>query len=612
MMKRLSRRRACSVLALLLAAVLMLGTVSFATGADVTSDGNVVSVPLNRPEGARSPDIQQELWDALMEADIATLSEALYSGLISCSELTAFYLERIEAYNKDYNCFITLCDNAMEEAAKRDEAFENGTATGLLFGIPIVVKDNMHYKGYKTTNGLEKSASKVSTVNADVVQYMLNAGAVILGKTNMSTEAQYASHSRSRAAGETLNAYNLKLSPGGSSGGSACAVSLNFAAAGLGTDTNSSLRIPATYNGCVALRPTTGLISIKNIMPLNTSRDVPGAITRTVKDNAIMLDVLTGGKYSYADNLDADALKGVRLGVILELSDPEYTKDDSKAVNPQVTAAFQNALRELEMLGAEIVEISVPGIARWSDNIYADTSKKQTYLDKFAKVLSDNDVAALLYIPVTSGAVSAQKYPGYAFSDEFTNKSSKFTAALGVPEISVPIGQEANGCGIGMEIVTGKNGEQLLLNLAYAYTEGYQHRAVPEGAPSLHKDTAGRNLEQLIVAYMKDMAKQRKHDKQEESESVPQEESAEQPIESELESELESEEQSEQPGEESGQSNPPAPAKKTDTGTVILLILIFILLLLALYLIFFGGALKKKKRRKKKKKKDRHKTYLDD
>ena len=260
------------------------------------------------------------LLSALIDADIATIQEALTLGLITSEELTAFYLERIETYNKPYNCFITICDDALEKAKEADALRATGKAEGALFGIPIVIKDNMNLTGYHTTNGYNKKASQIAKSNADVVQAFLDAGAVILAKANMSTAAQDALCSRSQVAGETKNAYNSTMASGGSSGGSAVATSLNFAVAALGTDTNSSLRIPAALNGCVSLRPTFGLLSNKGIKKLNSTRDTAGAITRTVYDQALMLDVLTGGSQKYAENLNDQVLSGMRIGILEELS----------------------------------------------------------------------------------------------------------------------------------------------------------------------------------------------------------------------------------------------------------------------------------------------------
>ena len=113
------------------------------------------------------------IFAALLDADIATLRKAIDARLISCEELTAYYLERIDAYNETYNCFITFCDDALDKAREKDQLLAEGKAEGLLFGIPIVVKDNIHVKGYLTTNGLYKSDSKVSKSSAEIVENLL-------------------------------------------------------------------------------------------------------------------------------------------------------------------------------------------------------------------------------------------------------------------------------------------------------------------------------------------------------------------------------------------------------------------------------------------------------
>ena len=250
---------------------LLLCVIIFAT-LSVFAQAKVVTVSVER----------EVLLSALYEADISSIKQAISLGLISCEELTEYYLKRIEAYDDPYNCFITMCDDALEVARERDAQLAQGNGEGLLFGVPVVIKDNMDLEGYHTTNGYKKKDSQIADSNADVVQYLLDEGAVIIGKTNMSTGAQDALRSLSSVAGETKNAYSTYMASGGSSGGTAVSVSLNFAAAGLGTDTNSSLRIPAALAGCVSLRPTFDLLSREGIKKLNGTRDTAGAITRTV------------------------------------------------------------------------------------------------------------------------------------------------------------------------------------------------------------------------------------------------------------------------------------------------------------------------------------------
>lgn len=461
------------------------------------------------PPAALSESEKKALLSALYEADIATVRRAVELRLISCVELTSYYLERIEKYNKPYNCFITMCDNALAEAQKRDALIAEGKAEGALFGVPVVVKDNIDYAPYHTTNGNKKTSEQIAKSNAAIVQKLLDEGAVILAKTNMSTDAQSAYYTNSKAAGETYNAYNRELAAGGSSGGSAVATSLNFAVAGLGTDTNSSLRYPAALGGLVAMRPTSGLIERDGLVLLNKTRDTAGAITRSVKDQAIMLDVLVGGG-KYAENLDSNALSGMRIGILKELSG--VTKSTSgrteSTVDKEVLAAFAAAADELRALGAEVVEVSIPKIFTLSSACgesksgYAEAKKK--FYAEFEKLLADNNISAVIYPTY----LHAPQYTGVdetgalrVYNQTYLNNCSILTPPLGLPDICVPIGNHSRGASIGMQIASLKNSEQLLLNIAYSYTEKYDHRTAPTGAPDSYGEFHTASLAEIISAY---------------------------------------------------------------------------------------------------------------
>ena len=461
---------------------------------------------------------------ALYEADISTIREAIDLQIISCEELTTYYIERIKEYNTPYNCFITLCDNALEAAKQKDAQLQKGENEGLLFGIPVVVKDNIDIKGLYTTNGHTYEKSKIADSNATIVNYLLEQGAVIIGKTNMSTDAQDARISQSEIKGQTKNAYNTLLASGGSSGGTAVSVSLNFAVAGLGTDTNSSLRIPAILNGCVSLRPTLDLIDYTGCTHLNTTRDVAGAITRTVYDQAIMMDVLTNGKYSYTENLDKNALDGLKIGVLKELSYATTTASvtgteevrnavvnrfdmsvrTESYIDTEVANAFANAIKELEACGAEIVTVSMPKLWNLSYNTFASghKSNKQALYDEFERLVNDNNLDAVIFpsylsTPLKSGTDSNGKYWN-AWSQPFSNNCRAISPSASLPEIAIPIGYHSSGAGIGLEIAGLKNSEQLLLNIAYSYTEKYDHRSAPTGAPDLYADYSGKSLQAII------------------------------------------------------------------------------------------------------------------
>ncbi len=454
---------------------------------------------------------KDQLLASLYDADIAEIREAINSKKVTCEELTRYYLYRIQKYDSEFNCFISICSDAIDVAKERDEALAKGKNSGLLFGVPVVIKDNMDLTGYYTTNGHKTDELTIADSNADVVNYLLREGAVIIAKTNMSTDAQDARISYSEIAGETQNAYSALLASGGSSGGTAVAVSLNFAAAGLGTDTNSSLRIPAILNGCVSLRSTFGLVSTDGITMLNGSRDVAGAITRTVYDQAVMMDVLTQGEYNYTKNLDKNALKGAKIGILSELTYPitnlnEYDKatlrsqtwnelnDRAKKSNydSEVLTAFENAVKELEKCGAEVVTISMPNLFNLSDKTFnsSKTALKKALYEDFKKVVKDNGVDAVIFptyssTPLKSGKDENGKYWN-AWSQVFINNCRTLSPSASIPEMSVLIGQHSSGAGIGMEIASLKNSEQLLLDFAYSYTQSYDHRVTPKTVPHLN------------------------------------------------------------------------------------------------------------------------------
>ena len=471
---------------------------------------------------------KKAILSALYEADISTIREAIDKRVISCEELTAYYLERIEKYNSPYNCFITLCDDALETAKERDIALLNGDNEGSLFGVPIVIKDNMDLKGYYTTNGHHLDDSEIAEENAKVVSLLLEQGAVIIGKTNMSTDAQDARTSYSKIVGETKNAYNTLLSAGGSSGGTAAAVSLNFAVAGLGTDTNSSLRIPAILNGCVSLRTTLKKISFDGCTHLNNSRDVVGAVTRSVYDQAIMLDALTENEYSYERNLNSNAIKGLKLGVLSELTYPVETTliteedEDLKEkkikqfdlqyrtennIDTEVATAFQNAVKDLQSFGAEVVTVSMPQLFESAYPTFEkhDFPTKKIFYDEIKSFMKENDLDALIFptylsTPLKSGTDNSGK-KWNVWSQVFLNNCRVISPSTGMPEISLLIGNHSAGAGIGMEIVADKNCEQLLLDIAYSYTQKYDYRKAPSSTPDMYADWNVGSLQEINSKY---------------------------------------------------------------------------------------------------------------
>ncbi len=443
---------------------------------------------------------KDNLLAALYESDIQAIQEAYKAGLLTCYDVTEYYLQRISTYNESYNCFITLCTDALDRAKEIDSLMASGVGEGLLLGIPIVIKDNMNLAGYHTTNGHVKSSDQIAKSNAEIVDYLLQQGAVIIGKTNMSTDAQDAYISASNAVGETKNAYGLYLSSGGSSGGSAVATSLNFAVAGLGTDTNSSLRLPAVLNGCISLRVTWDTLSTEGIIKLNRWRDVPGVITRSVMDQAIVLDVLSAGQTSYAENLNPEALSGLRLGIIKELT---YLSGSS--VDKEVIETFETAVQELESCGAEIVQVSVPGVNYWYEEYDDSSSFRKKALSQLEAVMEEANISAVIFpsylnAPLYSGRDEQGVYHN-PYDQPFLNNCRRLSTNLGIPEIALPIGYHSRGAGIGMEIAAGKNQEQLLLDITYSYTLAYDHRQAPHKAEDLYSNSYNGSLRELVELY---------------------------------------------------------------------------------------------------------------
>ena len=444
---------------------------------------------------------------ALYEADIPSLRKAIDLGLVSCVELTQYYLDRIEAYNDDYNCFITICDNALDKAKACDELLAKGKGKGSMFGIPVVLKDNYHYKGYPMTNGHYLEDSEISSTTAQVVKNLLNEGAIVLAKTNMSTEAENSIITYSEAIGYTKGAYDPLIVSGGSSGGSAVATSLNFSPVGLGTDTNASLRYPAALAGCVSLRTTLGKLPMDGIKRLNRTRDVVGAITETVYEQALVLDAMSGGTTAYVKNLQDDVLEGMRFGVLKELAYPNrsnylYTEEN---IDDEIEAAFAQAIAELESLGAQVVTISVPDIfTLTTDTITAnDAASKLVLYNAVRTAMKDADVEAVIFptylnTPLRYGTDENGKYWNPLNQTILVN-CTPLSPSGSMPEITIPIGFHSLGCGIGMEIAAAKNQEQLLLNIAYSYTSRFDHRVLPEGAPNLYEKTL--SIEEIFDAY---------------------------------------------------------------------------------------------------------------
>ena len=311
---------------------------------------------------------------------ITDIADALDKGYLTSELLVTLYLERIEAYDDDFNAIRELNENALEEAAALDKEREEGHVRSILHGIPIVVKTNIDVAGLATTAGATALSDNYPLEDAEVIKKLKDAGAIILASTNMSEFAFAASNSLS-SYGNVKNAFNTRYTPYGSSGGSAVAVALSFAAASLGTDTNSSVRLPASAAGLVGLRPSLNLISTDGVIPYDTLRDTVGILSKTVEDNAMLLSIMNEEKKTYEANLES--LEDIKIGVI-----NSYLKGSSSSirVNSKTDEDIYNLasakLKLLEDAGAELIYIDEL-LDSYYYNIATSTMSGDSFCDGF-------------------------------------------------------------------------------------------------------------------------------------------------------------------------------------------------------------------------------------
>ena len=331
----------------------------------------------------------------LMEITIPKLEELYRTQQYTVTEVVRWYLGRIEKYNGIYRAVQTLDDTgALAAAARLDAAAKAGGAgfvRGPLWGVPVLTKANTSVQGLVTTDGWKGYAipglELLASRDATIVRKLRHAGAVILGQTNMPDFAA-SDTNRSSLCGRTGNAYDVRFSPGGSSGGTVTALTANFSLLGTGSDTGNSIRMPSATSAVVGVFPTRGLVSIAGIAPLDWLLDNTGPIARTVTDAAVALGVMAGedaldprtlGSAAkaqvgpYTKYLKLDALKGKRLGVpafyfegsgipfqgIPAARTPEEVSQDREdarlPLKPETRAAFMKALEGLRAAGATVV-----------------------------------------------------------------------------------------------------------------------------------------------------------------------------------------------------------------------------------------------------------------
>jgi amidase len=300
-------------------------------------------------------------------ATIAALRQALATGAVTAQDLTAFYSSRIERLNPVLHAVISVSPHAVADAKASDEARARGAAPGPLAGIPVLVKDNIAARGMPTTAG-SPALAEAEHDEAFCVARLREAGAVILGKANLSEWANFRSahptSGWSTLGGQAANPHALDRNPSGSSSGSAVAVAAALAPVAVGTETDGSIVCPSSVCGVVGIKPTLGLVSRSGIVPVSLAQDTAGPIARCVADAAALLTVLAGADPAdpatadrpprdYTAFLDPAALAGARLGV---------WRDGSAEAGDATQAVLDQALARLREAGAQLIDpIELPG-----------------------------------------------------------------------------------------------------------------------------------------------------------------------------------------------------------------------------------------------------------
>jgi Asp-tRNA(Asn)/Glu-tRNA(Gln) amidotransferase A subunit family amidase len=477
------------------------------------------------------------------ELTIADAAKAMAQGHVGSRTLVQAYLDRIEAFDHrgpSLNALITLNPNALREAEALDHERVTKGPRGPLHGIPVIVKDNYSTADMQTTAGTMALLGFVPSSDAFQVRKLREAGAVIIGKSNLH-ELASGIMTVGSAFGQTLNPYDPSRNPGGSSGGTAAAIAASFAAAGMGSDTCGSIRIPASFNNLVGLRSTKGLSSINGIVPLSVTQDVAGPLARSVEDLAVMLDATIGedpadpathlqpdqSRPKFISVLDAGALKGARIGILEPLfgdasDDQEVIRivrssvekmkkegaifvavpmpdlmaalDGSSTINSEFKEDLANylakngdppvhSLEEIVRGGLfhtaleAVLNVRLTAKGRDSREYKVALAKRGAIQQTILKLMDDEKFDALVYPTMRRKPVRIGEPQG--------GSNCQLSASLGFPAISMPAGFTADGLPVGLELLGRPFNDAKLVSYAYAYEQATHHRRAPARTPAL-------------------------------------------------------------------------------------------------------------------------------
>jgi amidase len=479
----------------------------------------------------------------VFERSIVELQDAMTAGHVQSRDLVALYLARIAAYDRSgpqLHAMVALNPRALAQGEALDRERAGGRVRGPLHGIPIVVKDNYETVEMPTSAGSIALGSFHPATDAYQVQRLREAGAVIVGKTNMHELASGITN-MSSLLGPTRNPYDLRRNPGGSSGGTGAAVAASFAAAGMGSDTCGSIRIPAAHHALVGLRGTRGLASNAGIVPLSHTQDIGGPIARSLTDLAIMLDATVGANpedpasarsaghipRTYRDALTPGGLTGARIGVLTALF-------GTSADDTEVGDIVRKALDEMKAKhGAHLVEIAIPGLDELLRDsgvivhefafdladylaghpqvpvtsldeimrlgLYDDSMErvlrtrsevKERNSDDYRKALAKRDaLRAAVIDAMDAQRVVALAYPTIrrkpaAIGEPQPGTNCSLSANSGLPSLTVNAGITEDGVPVGVELLGREWTESALLHLAYDW-EHRRPRWTPTTTPPL-------------------------------------------------------------------------------------------------------------------------------
>ena len=480
----------------------------------------------------------------VMEKTIAELQTAMQGGVVTARDLVEIYLARIEAYDRRgpaITAIVSLNPRALDEASAMDRERAQRGPRGPLHGIPVVIKDNFDMAGLPTTAGTLAFAALHPADDAFQVKKLREAGAVIIGKTNLHELASGITTIGS-AAGQTRNPYDLARNPGGSSGGTGAAIAANFAVAGLGTDTCGSIRIPSSHNALVGLRGTFGLSSRDGVVPLSDSQDVAGPLARSVADLAIVLDATVAADpadkstnagdgrrpKSYREALKKDdGLKKARVGILTSMFGT--AQEDTEA-----GAIVRKAIDEMKKQGAETLDVAILGLDDLLRNTSVIDMEFKADLAGYLKTVPDAPVRSLgdiiergLYHSAIESSLrhrnnaAGRDSEGYrramikrgalrsavlaAFEEHRLDalayptmrrkpaligepqggSTCQLSAATGLPALSMPAGFTDEGLPIGLELLGAAFAEPRLLGLAHAFEAHERVRRPPFSTPAL-------------------------------------------------------------------------------------------------------------------------------